>query len=198
MLKTEIFLWMQLLNVVLLEFSTNCLFCTFNTKIRYFFYCPFFIDFLMSLIFMFYSKVFPIVYVLMTRKTTLAYKHIFRFINEKVCSLACHSFTTDYECAMRNALKELFPETRMVACWFHYSQALKKRAAQIPGFVRFLSGDQECELIYYKLQCLPLLPAEHILNAFNELKRKAKSINKDKFKPFLSYFERQWIRKVSI
>lgn len=99
---------------------------------------------------------------------------------------------------MRNALKDLFPETKMVACWFHYSQALKKKAAQIPGFVRFLRGNEQAETIYYKLQCLPLLPVEHILAAFKELKKEARALDKLKFKQFLSYFERQWIRKVNI
>lgn len=133
----------------------------------------------------------------MTRKTETAYKHLFQFIDQNVCSLNCRSFTTDYEIAMRNALRELFPNARLVACWFHYSQALKRKVAQIPNFERFLRGSVAAEEIYYKLQCLPLLPAHLIIGAFEKLKIEALKCDKMKFTPFIQYFERQWIERVS-
>lgn len=151
---------------------------------------------LLLLYFRYQDKVFPFAYVLMTRKTQRAYEHLFAFINEKVCSLQCKTFTSDYEVAMRNALHILFPSTRLVACWFHYSQALKKHVRQLPGFERFLRGNEAAENIYYTLQCLPLLPSEHILCAFKQLKQEALAIEKKKFRVFLNYFERQWIVKV--
>lgn len=151
---------------------------------------------LLLLYFRYQDKVFPFAYVLMTRKTQRAYQHLFSYINERVCSLKCKSFTSDYEVAMRNALAILFPGTRLVACWFHYSQALKRKVKQIPGFQRFLHGNEAAEEIYYKLQCLPLLPSEHILSAFQQLKKEALAIDKKKFRFFLTYFQRQWIVKV--
>lgn len=134
----------------------------------------------------------------MTRKTQRAYKHLFQYINERVCSLKCNSFTSDYEVAIRNALTILFPGSRIVACWFHYSQALKRKVRQIPGFERFLRGCAAAEEIYYKLQCLPLLPFEDILSAFEQLKQDALAIDKKQFRHFLKYFERQWICKVKV
>lgn len=132
----------------------------------------------------------------MTRKTQSAYKHLFEYIHKNICSLECNSFTSDYELAMRNALIELFPNARMVACWFHYSQALKRKVSQIPGFERFLRGSMEAEEIYYKFQCLPLLPPGDIFGAFQTLKKAALKCDK-RFEPFLKYFERQWIEQVS-
>lgn len=153
---------------------------------------------LLLMYFRYQDEVFPFAYVLMTRKTQRAYKHLFEFINEKVCPLKCNSFTSDYEVALRNALSILFPGTRLVACWFHYSQALKRKVRQLPGFERFLRGNEAAEGIYHKLQCLPLLPSEHILSAFKQLKQEALAIDKRNFRLFLKYFERQWIVKVIV
>lgn len=145
-----------------------------------------------------FAQVFPFAYVLMTRKTQRAYTHLFQYINERVCSLDCGSFTSDYEVAMRNALQAVFPGVHLYACWFHYSQALKRKVKQLPQFDRFLHSLEAAEDIYYKLQCLPLLPPEYILEAFQQLKKEALAIDKTKFAPFLKYFERQWIKKVRL
>lgn len=153
---------------------------------------------LLLLYFRYQDKVFPFAYVLMTRKTQRSYQHLFEYINENVCSLKCNTFTSDYEVAMRNALAILFPGTRLVACWFHYSQALKRKVRQIPNFERFLHGCAAAEAIYYKLQCLPLLPAKYILDTFKQLKEEALAIDKKKFRLFLKYFEHQWIVKVRV
>lgn len=153
---------------------------------------------LLLLHFRYQDKVFPFAYVLMTRKTQRAYQHLLEFIEKNVCSLKCKSFTSDYEIALRNALAILYPNTRLVACWFHYSQALKRKVRQLPGFERFLRGNEAAEKIYYKLQCLPLLSSQHILSAFEHLKREALAIDKSKFRSFLKYFEQQWIRKVRV
>lgn len=105
---------------------------------------------LLLLHFRYQDKVFPFAYVLMTRKTQRAYQHLLAFIEKNVCSLKCKSFTSDYEIAMRNALAILYPGTRLVACWFHYSQALKRKVRQMPGLERFLRGNEAAEAIYYK------------------------------------------------
>lgn len=83
-----------------------------------------------------HKKVFPFAYILMSRKTKKAYKSVFKFIDKKIIKMSnVVSFTTDYELAMRNALRELFPNVRRFACYFHFCQAVKRRAWQTPGFV---------------------------------------------------------------
>lgn len=54
--------------------------------------------------------------------------------------------------------------------------------------------------LYFKCMCIPLLPADKIVIAFDMLKEKAMSArNVDrKFKDFLRYFEQQWIRNVCV
>lgn len=104
---------------------------------------------------------------------------------------------TDYEKAMRNALKKCYPESKHYACWFHFCQAVKRHASQIAGFAVEIRKNATAREIYCRFLCLPLLPADVIENAFNELRLEAQNYNERFFRPFLGYFEMQWIRNVS-
>lgn len=85
------------------------------------------------------KKVFAFAYILMSRKTTKSYKSVFNFIHNNVLALdKVASFTSDYERAMRNALEQLYPDVRRFACYFHFCQAVKRRAWQTPGLVNLI------------------------------------------------------------
>lgn len=142
-------------------------------------------------------KTFPFVYALMSRKTEDAYRHLFQYIESEVMSLQGVSFMTDYERAMRNALRSQYPSAKLYSCWFHFCQAPKKHAVQLPFFMGAVREDKEAATVYYKFLCLPLLPAAHILQAFQELMLEAKALRGNLFKMFLRYYERQWIKAVS-
>lgn len=128
----------------------------------------------------------------MTRKTEESYKAVFEYIHNNIIQLDGKAFMSDYEKAMRNALKKLFPNSKMDACWFHFTQAVKKNAAKYPAMMKLIRSNTDAAKIYYKLQALPLLPASEINAAFQMLKSQAPT----KFKKFLVYYERQWLGSV--
>lgn len=129
----------------------------------------------------------------MDRKSTDAYRSVFQFIERNIVSLKCRQFMTDFEKAMRNALAECYPDADQLTCWFHLCQAVRRRATQIPKFIDFINGNAVAMLIYRQIMCLPLLRHDLIYPAFNNLKLKALAINAVIFKPFLDYFENQWL-----
>lgn len=133
----------------------------------------------------------------MSRKCQPAYEHVFDFIDKNVFPLSTvATFTTDYEVAMRNALRKINPTARMFACHFHFCQASKKKAMKIDNFIAMIRSDKYAASIYYRLLCLPILPATHIHEAFESLKKEAFQRNKRGFSRFFKYFEKQWIVKV--
>lgn len=141
----------------------------------------------------------------MSHKSQDAYEDVFYFIRTNIVvkvgglswNLNCAKFTTDYEVAMRNALSKTFPKATGTACWFHFTQAVKRNASQIGGFMDYVKNEPTCEAkqIYYKLLCLPLLPAKDIKPTFKILNSLAFSLNKRKFVKFITYYNRQWIEK---
>lgn len=133
----------------------------------------------------------------MSRKTQKAYRHVFKYIKEKVLDMDGHSITTDFELAMRNPLAELYPAVIFILCWFHFTQAAKKRAAQTPQLQPYIRQNEEAKEIYYKLLSLPLLPPHSILEQFKILKVVALGTkHRAVFEPFIKYYENQWMKKV--
>lgn len=93
--------------------------------------------------------------------------------------------------------EELYPTTNFVKCWFHFTQAAKKRALQTPQLYPHLQSNRAAEEIYYKLLSLPLLPADKIMDEFKKLKISARA-NHRVFEDFIKYYEFQWLKKVSL
>lgn len=140
----------------------------------------------------------PFLYVLMSRKTRRCYEHLFKYIKKHLIDLGeSKSIMTDFECAMRNALRIVFPQTELNACWFHSTQAAKKRAMQTPQLYPYLYLHKDAREIYYKLLSLPLLHPRDIIPEFQKLKVIALAKHRAVFAEFIKYFERQWILKVS-
>lgn len=139
-------------------------------------------------------QIIPFIYVLMSRKSEKSYTHIFQTL-KKLFPLGGKSIIMDFELAMRNALKNIYPNTELNTCWFHFCQAAKRRARKLPNFVNAVATNEEARSAYYKLLALPLLPAKDIIPTFGLVKTQVEQ-NKA-VTEFFNYFEKQWIIKVN-
>jgi hypothetical protein len=140
--------------------------------------------------------VYPIFYVLMSAKTETIYKEIFLYIEKNITTLNPVSFVTDFELALRKAIRYVYPAVTLTSCWFHFCQCLRRKASGIENFLKTIYVTVEAYKLYFKFMALPLLPPHMIENSFNELKSYAYAQFGDLFGSFLSYFEHQWIIKV--
>lgn len=105
---------------------------------------------------------------------------------------------TDFELGLRKALRTNFPNVELFSCWFHYTQAIRKKSGSIQNFLIFLKKNKTADKIYHKFLALPLLPASCINEIFHLLKEEIESLeNKEHFDTFLNYFEKQWLQRVS-
>lgn len=100
---------------------------------------------------------------------------------------------SDYEVAMRNALMSIYPQVPRLACWFHFTQAVKKKAKKFPDLTKVLKKDARLRKVFYKLLALPLLPANHIEACFQVIK--SEFADTPSAKELLEYFQRQWLVK---
>lgn len=134
----------------------------------------------------------------MSKKSTKAYTAVFEYIEKNIMKLQPVSFTTDYETAMRNALRKIYAAVELIACWFHYTQALRRRCAALPNFFPYLRAKPDLMKIYYKMLAVPLLPPDKIREAVDMLEIAAANHGEGKFmEPFFQYFRRQWLTRVS-
>lgn len=131
----------------------------------------------------------------MSRKTEQCYKHLFETLREYF-PLNGKSVMTDFELALRNAIRAVYPEIETNTCWFHFCQAAKRKASQISPFTNAMKKNDILKDAYYKMLALPLLPEENIVQCFQIIKSQIADVKV--VKPFIKYYENQWIKKVSI
>lgn len=138
----------------------------------------------------------PLVYVLMNKKSEQAYSHVFKYVHENLFNLSCKSFMSDFETGMRNALRSLIPNVPANGCWFHYVQAIRRKAAELGLHSKQVKKIKEFVPLFRRFKCLPLLPAENIEAGFKLLEGQAKGINIPQLDAFVNYFNKQWIVRV--
>lgn len=133
----------------------------------------------------------------MTRKTTDAYVGVFNFIEEKLFHLKPTSFMADNECGMRLGIKSLWPGVTIKRCLFHFKRAVNNKCTSL-GMGRLLKNSPNARKLKSMLLNIPLLPAEMIEEGFDCSKKFAelKKLNQS-FARLFSYFETQWMTKVS-
>lgn len=101
---------------------------------------------------------------------------------------------SDYERALRNALRNNFPGIPIRGCWFHFTQAVRRKASQIPGFFDEIWRSEAKKQFFHKILALPLIRENEISSAFALLKDEVLNFE-NPCKLFLKYFERQWLRR---
>ena len=73
------------------------------------------------MIYIVFVKGIPIAYVLMSRKTQVAYDAVFKLIKEKVApDFEPEISITDFELGLMNSVKLLFASIKIQGCWFHF------------------------------------------------------------------------------
>lgn len=141
------------------------------------------------------KQVFPIFYVLMTSKRADCYRLIFSYIENNIFCLKPHVIMVDWEASLRLALTQIYSESIIKGCWYHYICAIRKKCLMILG--PLLRKDNTVRSIYRQLFCVPLLPSEFIEDGFNSVKHTARFNGVfDKFEKIFDYYENYWMRLV--
>jgi transposase-like protein len=60
----------------------------------------------------------------MKSKSEAAYINVFKRLKEEF-NVEVASAMTDYEYALRSAIKKVYPDAELLGCWFHFCQVNK-------------------------------------------------------------------------
>ncbi|XP_070072587.1 uncharacterized protein [Drosophila takahashii] len=133
----------------------------------------------------------------MNKKNKKCYEELLQYIKENVFDLEPSKIITDYEAAMRKAIRNVYPTVKTVGCWFHFCQALRRNMSKRKSLLEFIRNSKLASSDFHKILALPLLPLYLIESVFHEIKIRIFmfDVNND-FRNFLTYFDKQWIKKV--
>lgn len=138
---------------------------------------------------MYNGKCIPCIYALLCDKITESYEIVFEFLRDEY-GLNPHAILSDFELAIVNAIKYVFPKTFVHGCYFHLTHNILKNLKDNCGLFGYLGTNKlDVNLSYQRLKFLPFVPIEDVVLAFDSIK-----LNSDKvFYPVLDYFEKTYI-----
>jgi hypothetical protein len=93
---------------------------------------------------------FPVLFALMTRKSTDAYKLLFQFVRRVLApGMSPARIMCDFESALMKAFRETFPGVELRGCWFHYANvsAQQKQSPALSTLsTKFSTHNRTCEM----------------------------------------------------
>lgn len=132
----------------------------------------------------------------MTRRTSICYQSVFKYINQNVLKLEPREIVTDFESGLRHAIRKSFPNARLRGCWYHYCAALRKKLLVLATCKLFKTNSWAI-IIKKQLMCLPLLPSKHFHEGYQCIKLMVERFGlNERFRSFFSYFEFYWFAQV--
>lgn len=133
----------------------------------------------------------PIVYALLPNKRADTYIRMFTIVIKAIDEYRPEIFISDYESGVIAALPVAMSNTKHFGCYFHFRSALLKNihAKELKNSL----GDPELAKQMRKVAALAFLPSqEQVLRGWHHVN----TTSSDKIRPFLEYFEDQWIGKL--
>ncbi|KAF9411155.1 hypothetical protein HW555_010017 [Spodoptera exigua] len=133
-----------------------------------------------------YANVVPVLYALLPDKTRATYEILFQMIKSQVKEWQPTEISMDFEVTAILAIKDLFPEVKILGCYFHFNRCLWRKAKQL-GVVKSKLG-----VIHVKL-CTQLahLPPDFLDEGW--LYVMSESPNNMEVTKFNDYFVQTWL-----
>ena len=148
------------------------------------------------------SRVLPLLYCLLPSKEDDTYDRLFRLLKRKFDALG-KTFSPrvviiDFEAAIHNALKRVFPVVTIKGCYFHFTQAIRTRY-QKEGMTDLIFQHPTVRTVVYRCMCMPFVPVDDIPAVFDII---SNTHGWDVLPArvdillhrFIRYFERNWIK----
>ncbi|XP_046686325.1 uncharacterized protein LOC124371996, partial [Homalodisca vitripennis] len=144
----------------------------------------------------FLNHLFPVAFVLMTRKTQDSYQGVFVFLKQLIPDWNPQVILTDFELAMSNAAQLVWPNARVVGCFFHFAQAIYRMHRQL-RLQHIVDTNVQAAKTLQMLMSLALLPAERIALGLRVITHYAVLHGlAARFRILLRYMENFWMRMV--
>ncbi|RNA16054.1 Ragulator complex LAMTOR3 [Brachionus plicatilis] len=120
---------------------------------------------------------YPCVFILLENKNTKTYVIAIEQIH--------------FEVSLMKAVVSVFPDVQLKGCWFHFTQAIRKRIF-LNGFKSNFLLNSDFKFWVKRFMALALIPIENIEEAFDIILTEI-PIADEKILAFIRYFKDQWL-----
>lgn len=136
------------------------------------------------------TNIIPIFFCLLPNKTKQIYERVFSVLRSQF-KLDVKFIKSDYEMAIINAAKSIFPDVLVKGCFFHFNQAIYKKAKALG-----MMTDDNLKNIVRLTTNLALLPYQYISEGWLAILEMMPE-NDSKAENFQKYFTEQWQKRIS-
>lgn len=134
------------------------------------------------------TAIIPLFFCLLPNKKESSYTNVFRILKE-LFNVNIRFFKSDWETAIINAVKSIYPQVRVKGCFYHFTKAIWRNGDKLGMLI-----DKSHKRIVRLTSNLALMPVKFIPEAWlyvlNEAADDIVTQN------FISYFEKQWMAKI--
>ena len=140
-----------------------------------------------------YKKRFLAIYALINNKKYEGYDYLFKKIYniitlENTRKIKIKSFSTDFESALLNAVKNNLRNIRGVGCYFHYCKLI---VSHIKKYKLKKIKDFNYNIFLYEITNIPFIK-DNQFNYLESVSKKYITINKN-YTSFFDYYKKQWV-----
>lgn len=136
------------------------------------------------------TVVVPAAFALLPDRKESTYRSLFQLIRQCVPQFSPKKIHIDYEKAAINAIKEMFPETTIKGCNFHFNQALWRKVQEL-GLATLYRDNEDIRNHIRMCAALAYLPEETLPDAWLIIMESAP--NEPLLAKFNDYFVDQWL-----
>ncbi|KAL7305074.1 hypothetical protein TKK_0002638 [Trichogramma kaykai] len=144
----------------------------------------------------YHGHAIPVLWFIMSRKTTNAYRKMCSLIGELFAASNILTIVTDFELPLRVALRETFgPTVYLIGCFFHYLRCLHGKIHRL-GLTDFVRENEEANSFVRKCGALALVPAGLMVAIFDQLLELTPERIRRPFQDFITYIRTFWFTRV--
>ncbi|KAG0437908.1 hypothetical protein DMUE_3413 [Dictyocoela muelleri] len=139
----------------------------------------------------YFSKIIPLIYVIMKRKNTNSYDKVFSYLTAKTINASPDYIISDFESALYNSIKNNFKSSILNGCNFHMTQIIMRYLSSSHLMYLYKENNEFRKSVKY-LIILSYLPEEEVIGKFNILFEKIKRKD-DSLKNLFNYFYKNFL-----
>ena len=134
----------------------------------------------------------------MTNRSFHLYEKIFKYLRVEL-NMSAATYMCDFEIPLRKAIFEIWPESSVKGCYYHFTQALKRKKDSLSHLASMIKTTEEANKIYQLFRRLAFKPKEDIEEEYTFILEYQKQLNLEQdFHAFNDYILKHWIQKAHI
>lgn len=141
-----------------------------------------------------FNTTIPLVYALLPNKNKNTYKRLLTELKKIQTNVEPSTVMMDFETALHISFQEIFENTRIKGCFFHFCQSVWRHIQTIHEVRQKYIEDTMFALNLRQLLALAFVPTQDVVKYFNELLTQNFYVeNMNLLQPLINYFEDTWI-----